>query len=95
MSTPLVEVLGLHRNFRGSRALPFFWRHREICAVQDVSFTIFEGETLGLVGESGCGKSTIGRLVLGLLAPSAGVVRYRDAPVPSTPGRRAARGGKC
>ena len=86
MSTPLVEVLGLHRNFRGSRALPFFWRHREICAVQDVSFTIFEGETLGLVGESGCGKSTIGRLVLGLLAPSAGVVRYRDTPVPSTPG---------
>ena len=54
--------------------------------MQDVSFTIFEGETLGLVGESGCGKPTIGRLVLGLLAPSAGVVRYRDTPVPSTPG---------
>jgi len=87
MSTPLVEASGLHRNFRVGRALPLFWRRREICAVQDVSFSIFEGETLGLVGESGCGKSTIGRLVLGLLAPSAGVVRYRGMPVPTTPGR--------
>ena len=87
MSTPLVEVSGLHRTFRVGRALPLFWQRREIRAVQDVSFSIAEGETLGLVGESGCGKSTVGRLVLGLLAPSAGVVRYRGASVPSAPGR--------
>lgn len=37
MSTPLVEVLGLHRKFRVGRALPLFWRRREICAVQDAA----------------------------------------------------------
>ncbi|MGE5654130.1 MAG: ATP-binding cassette domain-containing protein, partial [Bacillota bacterium] len=43
-------------------------------AVDGVSFQIFEGETLGLVGESGCGKSTVGRLVLRLLEPTSGAV---------------------
>ena len=47
-----------------------------IHAVDDVSFSIFEGETLGLVGESGCGKSTIGRQLVGLELPTAGVIRY-------------------
>ena len=46
-------------------------------AVDDVSFTIAEGETLGLVGESGCGKSTIARTVLGLTAPTAGAIAWR------------------
>lgn len=47
-----------------------------IHAVDDVSLSIFEGETLGLVGESGCGKSTIGRQLVGLEMPTAGVIRY-------------------
>lgn len=47
-----------------------------IHAVDDVSFSIYEGETLGLVGESGCGKSTIGRQIVGLEAPTSGVIRY-------------------
>ena len=46
-------------------------------AVDDVSFSIAEGEVVGLVGESGCGKSTLGRMVAGILAPSAGRIRYR------------------
>jgi oligopeptide/dipeptide ABC transporter ATP-binding protein len=45
-------------------------------AVDDVSFTIREGETLGLVGESGCGKTTVGRTVLRLIKPTAGVVEF-------------------
>ncbi len=44
-------------------------------AVDDVTFTIAEGETLGLVGESGCGKSTIGRCIVRLLAPTTGCIR--------------------
>jgi peptide/nickel transport system ATP-binding protein len=46
-------------------------------AVDDVSFSVQEGEVVGLVGESGCGKSTLGRMVAGILPPSAGHIRYR------------------
>ena len=46
-------------------------------AVDDVSFSVNEGEVVGLVGESGCGKSTLGRMVAGILPPSAGTIRYR------------------
>ena len=47
-------------------------------AVDDVSFEINRGETLGLVGESGCGKSTIGRTILGLIPETGGAVYYQD-----------------
>ena len=45
-------------------------------AVDDVSFQVFKGETLGLVGESGCGKTTLGRTLLHLIPPSSGTIRY-------------------
>ena len=45
-------------------------------AVNDVSFTVREGETLGLVGESGCGKSTVGNCILRLLEPTSGSVEF-------------------
>ena len=50
---------------------------RTLHAVDDVSFTIHEGETLGLVGESGCGKTTCGRTCLGMYNKTAGEVLYR------------------
>jgi oligopeptide/dipeptide ABC transporter ATP-binding protein len=56
-------------------------------AVDDVSFTIQEGETLGLVGESGCGKTTVGRTILRLIEPSAGDVYFRDTDIFSLKGQ--------
>jgi peptide/nickel transport system ATP-binding protein len=73
MTRPLLEVSGLkkhfpiHAGFLGRRA-------GTVYAVDGVSFDIARGETLSLVGESGCGKSTVGRTVLRLLAPTAGEV---------------------
>ncbi|WP_217169056.1 ATP-binding cassette domain-containing protein [Streptomyces sp. AC512_CC834] len=63
----LLELNGLRREF-GSR-------HTTV-AVDDVSLEVHEGETLALVGESGCGKTTLTRLLLGLLEPTAGNVRF-------------------
>jgi len=74
MSEPLLSVrsLGVHYPLRGAGS---------IRAVDDVSFDIPEGETLGLVGESGCGKTTLARAILRLENSTSGEVRYRNQPV--------------
>jgi peptide/nickel transport system ATP-binding protein/oligopeptide transport system ATP-binding protein len=56
-------------------------------AVDDVSFTIFEGETLGLVGETGCGKTTIGRSMLRLIEPTSGSVCFEGREILHLSGR--------
>jgi peptide/nickel transport system ATP-binding protein len=68
-------------------------RGRKVHAVSDVSFDVLRGETLGLVGESGCGKSTVARSVLQLPPPDGGTVRLGDDELTSLPRRqlRAAR----
>jgi oligopeptide transport system ATP-binding protein len=70
----LVEVSGLKMHFPIYAGL-LRRRVGEVKAVDGVSFDIYEGETLGLVGESGCGKSTCGRAVLRLYEPTAGSIR--------------------
>ena len=72
---PLLEVSGL-RKYYPVRGGLFGGVVNQVRAVEDVSFSIRRGETLGLVGESGCGKTTVGRMVLRLLEPTAGSVRF-------------------
>ena len=79
MSGALV-VDGLTRDFV-VRARGFWGRRGRLRAVDDVSFAVAGGECLGLVGESGCGKSTMARLLLGLLPPTAGTVTFAGEPV--------------
>jgi oligopeptide transport system ATP-binding protein len=75
MATPLLEVKNLKVHFPVKHGL--FSRVKEhVKAVDDVSFTIEPGETLGLVGESGCGKTTLGRAIVKLLEPTAGSILF-------------------
>jgi peptide/nickel transport system ATP-binding protein/oligopeptide transport system ATP-binding protein len=76
----LLDVQGLVKHFP-SRSGMLRRSKNELHAVCGVSFTIARGETLGLVGESGCGKSTTGRLILGLLPATSGTVRFGDQDV--------------
>ena len=75
MSEPLLQVRGLEKHFpiRGGLLRREVGR---VHAVDGVSFDIAPGETLGLVGESGCGKSTTGRCILRLIEPTGGSVRF-------------------
>ena len=77
----LLEAHDLVRRYDMRRGL--LGRRVEMRAVDGVSFKLERGRTLGLVGESGCGKSTTGRLVLGLEPPSAGTVLFDNAPMPA------------
>ena len=72
-SRPMLEVRNLKKYFKTKRGL--------LHAVDDVSFRIEPGKTLGLVGESGCGKSTAGRTILRLLEPTAGQVFFEGADI--------------
>jgi len=75
----LLEVNGLTKYFtlNGDMVSRIAGRTRTLRAVEDISFSIRQGETLGLVGESGCGKSTTGRLIARLIEPTAGGVRLK------------------
>jgi oligopeptide/dipeptide ABC transporter ATP-binding protein len=77
---PLLEVLDLKKHFPIVKGL-FSRVSGQVRAVDGVSFHIEPGETLGLVGESGCGKSTVGRTLLKLLEPSDGTIRVHGMDV--------------
>lgn len=76
MDTPLLVVKDLVKHFPITRGLLFSKQINAIQAVDGVSLNIEKGETLGLVGESGCGKTTVGRCVLRLIEPTSGSIVF-------------------
>ena len=74
VAVPVLQVDGLKKHFPVRKGL-LRRTVGHVYAVDDVSFTIKSGETLGLVGESGCGKTTVGRAILRLIEPTAGALR--------------------
>ena len=78
--TPLLEAQALTKHFTVRRGA-LGWSTGVVRAVDEVSFTIEAGTTLGLVGESGCGKTTTSKLILGLERPTAGTIRFEGRDV--------------
>jgi oligopeptide transport system ATP-binding protein len=73
---PLLEVRGLQMHFPVTEGIVVHRKVGEVKAVDGIDFTVLRGETLGLVGESGCGKTTTGRCILRLEKPTAGEILY-------------------
>ena len=73
---PLLEVTDLVKHFDIRGGLLGISKLGAVRAVDGVSFSVKEGETLGLVGESGCGKTTLGKVILRLLPPTSGEVSF-------------------
>src|SRR5699024_5143434 len=77
-TAPILEVQGLKKHFPIEGLFGKLGKNVSVVkAVDDVSFKLYEGETYGLVGESGCGKSTTGRAILRLIDPTEGKVMYK------------------
>jgi len=88
-SQPILEVKGLKKHFGVKAAGAGFFSSEmaTVRAVDDVSFSIAQGETLGLVGESGCGKTTVGRVVLRLDEATDGSIRFNGTDITKHGGR--------
>ena len=79
MPTPLLQTIGLKKYFKTSKGV--------LHAVDDVNFTIEKGQTLGVVGESGCGKTTLGRTILRLTEPTEGRIMFGGKDVTHAAGK--------
>lgn len=87
---PLLEVKNLKKYFEVKK--PMFQKEKNLLkAVDDVSFNIFRGETFGLVGESGCGKSTTGRTIVKLYEPDGGSILFAGSDISGIHGKELLR----
>ncbi|MFG1809295.1 ABC transporter ATP-binding protein [Streptomyces sp. NPDC049040] len=84
---PILEVRGLVKHFPLTQGIVFKRQVGAVQAVDGVSFDLFPGETLGIVGESGCGKSTVAKLLMNLEQPTAGEIRYRGEDITKLSGK--------
>lgn len=73
---PLIEIENLNKLYP-VRKQKLFEKRQYVHALQNINLTVYEGETLGLVGESGCGKTTLGRSMIRLIEPTSGIIRYQ------------------
>jgi oligopeptide/dipeptide ABC transporter ATP-binding protein len=85
--TPLLEAEHLQMRFPVRSGLFIDRKVAEVHAVEDVTLTLHKGETLGIVGESGCGKTTLARCLVRLLTPTGGTLRFRGKDITTTKGR--------
>ena len=88
---PLLRVEGLVKHFPLTQGIVFKKTVGQVRAVDGVNFTLNSGETLGLVGESGCGKSTVSKLLMNLERPTAGSVFYKGTDITNLKGRELRR----
>ena len=88
MSEPLVEVRDLVKHFPITKGILFQKQVAAVHAVDHISFDVLKGEALGIVGETGCGKSTTARLITRLLEPTSGTIRFDGQDVTAIPRRK-------
>ncbi|MFJ6568316.1 ABC transporter ATP-binding protein [Streptomyces sp. NPDC091292] len=84
---PILEVRGLVKHFPLTRGIVFKKQIGAVKAVDGVDFDLRQGETLGIVGESGCGKSTVAKMLVHLEEPTAGEIRYKGEDIAGLSGR--------
>ncbi|GAA2319954.1 dipeptide ABC transporter ATP-binding protein [Streptomyces kunmingensis] len=84
---PLLEVQGLVKHYPLTQGILFKKQVGAVKAVDGVDFDLGQGETLGIVGESGCGKSTVAKMLVNLERPTAGVIKYKGEDITRLSGR--------
>ena len=87
MAEPILQVSGLVKHYPLTQGILFRKQVGSVKAVDGVDFTLHRGETLGIVGESGCGKSTVARMLVNLERPTAGEIRYKGEDITKLSGR--------
>ncbi|MFD4001629.1 ABC transporter ATP-binding protein [Streptomyces rubiginosohelvolus] len=84
---PILQVRGLAKHYPLTQGILFKRQIGAVRAVDGVDFDLYAGETLGIVGESGCGKSTVAKMLVHLERPTAGAIRYKGEDISQLSGR--------